>query len=158
MQISDDPTDVVHSIFKMERTFNHPAARVFAKFAETGAKRAWFVDNDPPGWSTETYALDFKIGGREHGIWLSPEGNRISNETVYLDIVDDARIVLAYSMARDGVIMSASLGTTTFKPTDGGTLLSYCEQGAFLQNRDRIESREKGWAWLLDNLDETLSA
>lgn len=80
-----------------------------------------------------------------------------TNETTYLDIVDNERIVYAYTMAMDGVVHSASLATIQFLADDAGTQLTYCEQGAAFQGSDGIEGREKGWAWLLDHLEKALA-
>ena len=78
MDALNDPTEVVHSTFKIERQFKHVPAKVFAAFSTADRKKTWFSDMDPPGWTTEAYGLDFQVGGREHGTWKSPDGNRIS--------------------------------------------------------------------------------
>ncbi|MBO6676358.1 MAG: SRPBCC family protein [Rhizobiales bacterium] len=148
---------IAHASFSIKRTFKHPPAKVFEAFAEQDKKHHWFVASDGPEWTTKRYGLDFTVGGREHGEWVGPDRIAHTNETTYLDIVDNERIVYAYTMAMDGVVHSASLATIQFLADDAGTQLTYCEQGAYFQGSDGIEGREKGWAWLLDHLEKALA-
>jgi Activator of Hsp90 ATPase homolog 1-like protein len=76
-------------------------------------------------------------------------GPETRNETVYLDIVPDRRIMMAYTMAFDGKNISASLGTVEFEAIGAGTRLIYTEQGAFFDGADGPSSRKQGWNGLL---------
>jgi uncharacterized protein YndB with AHSA1/START domain len=72
-------------------------------------------------------------------------GPETRNETVYLDIVPDRRIVMAYTMAFDGKNISASLGTVEFEAIGAGTRLIYTEQGAFFDGlTDRRPENSNG--------------
>lgn len=75
----------------------------------------------------------------------------------YLDIVDDERIVYAYTMAQDGRVHSASLVTVLLAPKDGGTRLTFTEQGAYFAPTDGAAGRAAGWTSLLDHLVHTVS-
>jgi len=66
-------------------------------------------------------------------------------------------IVFAYTMARDGTTISASLATVEMAPAGTGTRLTLTEQGAFLDGRDKVEHRETGWRALLDTLETALA-
>jgi uncharacterized protein YndB with AHSA1/START domain len=145
---------VVHDTLVTERTYGHPSDRVFAAWRDPAIKRKWFVEGE--GWRIEEYGLDFRVGGREHGRFRLGNGPETRNETVYLDIVPDRRIVMAYSMAVDGKNISASLGTVEFEAIDAGTRLMYTEQGAFFDGLDGPSSRKQGWDELLERLAETL--
>jgi uncharacterized protein YndB with AHSA1/START domain len=94
------------------RTATHPIAD-----SQRGATRrpsaSGFAEDE--GWRIEEYGLDFRVGGREHGRFRRGNGPETRNETVYLDIVPDRRIVMAYTMALDGKSISASLGTVEFE-------------------------------------------
>jgi uncharacterized protein YndB with AHSA1/START domain len=145
---------VVHDTIATERTYGHRPDRVFGAWRDPATKRKWFAEGE--GWRIEEYGLDFRVGGREHGRFRLGNGPEIRNETVYLDIVPDRRIVMAYTMAVDGKHISASLGTVEFEASDAGTRLMYTEQGAFLDGADGSSSRKQGWIELLEHLAATL--
>ncbi|MFQ6547452.1 SRPBCC family protein [Aestuariibius sp. 2305UL40-4] len=153
---------VEHQSFTIERSIRACPGHVFAAWTDPALKRRWFVDHEGPGWETLDYALDFRVGGREHGRWkmaatdVTMAGEH-ANETVYLDIVDGERIVYAYTMAMDGRVHSASLMSVEFEESGGGTLLRLTEQGAFFDGSDGIERRKGGWEWLLGALASALA-
>lgn len=148
---------VEHAAFTLERVYAHPPARVFAAWATVAAKRRWFVVGAGPEWETLSYDLDFRIGGREHGHFRRNGAEVHANETVYLDIAPDRRIVFAYSMEVDERRISASLGTVELRPAGDGTRLTYTEQAAYLDGLDTRAAREGGWGWLLDQLETALA-
>lgn len=145
---------VSHETFTIERTVAAPPARVFDLWSDTAKKRRWFVDSDGPEWTTLEYDVDFRVGGREHGRWRHDDGSVLANETVFMDIVPDARIVMAYSMMKDDVRLSASLATVTFAAQGDATRMIFTEHGAFFDGNDDAASRRKGMEWLFDHLDK----
>ena len=78
-----------------------------------------------------------------------PAAQLISNDTVYLDIQRNARIIIAYTMAAEGKIFSSSMSTIEFKPHGKGTQLIYTEQGAYLGEVNQAVGREHGCKDLL---------
>src|SRR5919106_5074906 len=134
---------VVHETIVTEHTYDSPPHRVFAAWRDSATKRDRFAEGE--GWRIEEYELDFRVGGREHGRFRRGNGPETRNETIYLDIVPDRRIVMAYTMAVDGAIISASLGTVEFEAIGAGTRLIYTEQGAFFDGADRASSRQQRW-------------
>jgi uncharacterized protein YndB with AHSA1/START domain len=148
---------VVHSSYTIERVYGATPAQVFAAWATPDAKRQWFVDMDSAEWQSLDYGLDFRVGGREHGRFrFGGKGPVHGNDTVYLDIVPDARIVFAYTMSMDERRTSASIVTVELKPDDKGTRLVFTEHGAFLDGLDTAERRKGGWGTLLDHLGVVL--
>jgi uncharacterized protein YndB with AHSA1/START domain len=145
---------VVHDTIVIERTYGRPPDRVFSAWRDPATKRLWFAEGE--GWRIEEYGLDFRVGGREHGRFRRLNGPETRNETVYLDIVPDRRIVMAYTMAVGGKNISASLGTVEFEAIGAGTRLIYTEQGAFFDGADQPSSRRQGWNGLLERLAATL--
>jgi uncharacterized protein YndB with AHSA1/START domain len=146
---------VEHGNFALERRFDAAPALVFRALTDVGMKRRWFADGD--GWVTEDYVLDAREGGRETGTFRFENGPPIRNETIYLDVVPNHRLVMAYCMYIDGKRLSASLATVTLLPDGAGTKLTYTEQAAFLDGADTLASRKDGCAQLLDTLGGELT-
>ncbi|MDI1327942.1 MAG: SRPBCC family protein [Brevundimonas sp.] len=153
---------VAHGTFTVERRYDASPARVFRAYSEPAAFRRWFVDGE--GWTIHEWEHDFRVGGRAGGRFrLGDKGNETwFNDTDYLDIAPDQRIVCSYVMGRevDGQKQraSASLGTTELVADGSGTRLIYTEQGAFFDGADDIRMREQGCAELLDALGRELDA
>ena len=146
---------VVHDTLVTERIYDAAPERVFAAWRDPAVKRRWFAEGE--GWRVEEYGLDFRVGGREVGRFRFADGPETRNDTVYLDIVADRRIVMAYTMAIAGTIISASLGTVEFEASGSGTRLIYTEQGAFFDGIDGPASRSQGWRGLLESLAAMLA-
>jgi uncharacterized protein YndB with AHSA1/START domain len=157
---------VVHGSFTIERVYRASPAQVFAAFAKEETKRRWFAEGK--GWEVDEFTIDFRVGGRERSRFrfmrgpdapagTPPSGTPMGNDTVYMDIVPERRIVFAYTMSISDKPFSASLTTIELHPKDGGTELVLTEQGAFFEGSDGPELREKGWRSLLAQLEHELA-
>jgi uncharacterized protein YndB with AHSA1/START domain len=152
-------TPVVHASFSIDRIYPVEPARVFQAFADHDMKRRWFVEGE--GFEVHSYSSDFRVGGREESRFQFLGNDQVpptpmGNDTVYLDIVPNERIVIAYSMTLAGRPFSASLATMEFEPVTEGTRLVYTEQAAFLEGSDGPELREAGCRQLLESLAREL--
>jgi uncharacterized protein YndB with AHSA1/START domain len=154
MHTTANQRSVVHSTFSIERMYPSPPSRVFAAFSNQGTKRRWFAEGE--GWEVDEFTLDFRVGGREVSRFRFKGGPPMSNDTVYLDIVPDRRIVFAYTMTVGDKRISVSLATVEIAPSGDGTRLVYTEQGAFFDGADKPEGREAGCRELLEKLGEEL--
>ena len=154
MHTTANQSSVVHSTFSIERTYPSPPARVFAAFSNQATKRRWFAEGE--GWKIDEFTLDFRVGGREISRFRFNGGAPMGNDTVYLDIVSDRRIVLAYTMTVGEQRISVSLATIEIAPAGDGTRLVYTEQGAFLDGKDTSQDRQEGCRELLNKLGEEL--
>lgn len=146
-----------HHTFVLERTYPVPVEKVWAAFADKEAKRLWF-GAEVDALTMTAFEDDFRVGG--HGVSEGSFHGGPSTKflSTYTDIVDRERIVYSYDMWLDDAHVSTSITTIVLEPTDGGTLLSFTEQGVHLDGHDTGEQREQGTAGLLDDLGATLES
>jgi uncharacterized protein YndB with AHSA1/START domain len=152
---------VSHSTFVIERSYPAAAERVFIALSDPAKKRRWFAEGE--GFKVDDFQMDFRVGGFERSRFRFaantpiPEGTPCANDTVYLDIVPNRRIVLAYTMSVGGKRISASQATFELLSAAGGTQLVFTEQAAFFEGADGPQMREAGWRQLLDRLAQELA-
>ena len=146
---------VIHSTFVIERSYPATPERVFGAFADSARKRRWFVESG--GHQVEHYEMDFRVGGKERARFRFKEGTPLpgiacTNDTSYLDIVSNRRVMLASAMSLGEKCISASLVTVELLPSETGTDLILTNQSAFFEGADGPEIREAGWRELLEQL------
>lgn len=147
-------TATYHSTFTIARRYDAAPARVFRAFSDPAAHSRWYVEGD--GWPIAEYSHDFRVGGRESGRFSQDRKTMIDNETLYLDIVENQRIIFAYAMSVGGKRISASLATVELLADGSGTRLKFTEQGAFF-DAGGAKDREGGWNELLGLLEKEVA-
>ncbi len=144
---------VTHATFHIDRVFDCAPARLWDAFTDPARKAAWACH--------ETWAMQemtFAVGGREVSGGSDPGGPYWAFEGTYLDIVEGERFVLAYTMRRDGLAVSASIITWQVFPDPKGARLLFTDQGAYLDGHADPAEREAGSGVGLDNLAALLAA
>jgi uncharacterized protein YndB with AHSA1/START domain len=147
---------VVHATFRIERSYDAPAARVWRALTDQTAKTKWF--GGPPGkWELIERHMDVRPGGTERlkGRWES--GTVSTFDAVYHDVIANQRLVYSYQMHLGDRKISVSLATLQLRVANGRTTLIVTEQGAFLDGYDDAGSREQGTGQLLDALGASLA-
>ena len=156
---------ITHATFTIDRTYAAAPARVFAAFADPAMKKRWLLDGK--GFATDQYTAEFRVGGCEKSRFTfqgrveggPPAGTQMGNDTVYLDIEPNRRIVFAYTMLVGDRRMSASLATVELSPSSaGGTRLVFTEQAVFFDPADGARLRESGWRDLLSKVNDVVTA
>lgn len=163
MTTGDTPV-LAHGTFTIERRYDAAPARVFRAYADPAAFRRWFVEGK--GFTIHEWTHDFRVGGRDGGRFRfgGEENDTWFNDTEYLDIVENRRIIVAYVMGREvggeKERASASLATTELVADGAGTRLIYTEQGAYFgpDGAAHIPLREHGCGEMLNALGDELKA
>lgn len=147
----------IHKSFVLERVYPHAPARLFNAFKDPAKKARWFVGGE--GFIVNGATWDFRVGGWERFKFrFGEKGPPMTNDTVFMEIVENQRIVFAYSMTIGGNPLSVSLTTVEFVAQDGGkkTLLRFSEHDTFLDGNDGLDSRREGTTGLLQSLANEL--
>lgn len=147
-------TGVIHGSFTLERTYPTTAARVFRALTDPASKRRWFAGGD--GFVVDFYEMDFRVNGFERTRFRHGDGPPMTNDTVFLDVVPDERLIFAYSMTLGGAPMSSSLATIELSERRGSTLLRLTEHTAYVDGHDGSTSRREGTLGLLEALAREL--
>lgn len=150
---------VVHASFRIEKTYPHPVAKVFAAFADGAIKQRWLNPQAPQNGAA--YENDFRVGGQEHSRSIMGDdtpfpGAVLSSQALYLDVIANQRIVTGSNMMMNGTPFSGSLLTFEFEADGDGTRLICTHAGAYFENSDGPAMREHGWNYLLDQLGTVL--
>jgi uncharacterized protein YndB with AHSA1/START domain len=140
---------VIHSTFSLERVYDTSTGRVFAAWADPAAKARWFSPSSP-------HELDFRVGGREVNRGRNPDGQVLTFESHYHDIVADQRIAYTSTLSVGENVVTVSLTTVELTPDGDSTRLVLTEHGAFLDGHEQPAWREQGTSEWLDALGAEL--
>ncbi|MGH8080576.1 MAG: SRPBCC domain-containing protein [Lysobacter sp.] len=152
-----------HTEFTIEREFAVAPRKVFRAWADPQAKHAWTLCE--PGMTMVDHRMDFRPGGEEFILTRGPDGTLHRFLGRYYDIVENERIVYAFSIDVDEVRFSVSLATVEFHAhgsgsgSGSGSRMVFTEQLAFLdgmqQREERIEGTQAGFDHLALYLHES---
>ncbi len=145
---------VIHKSFTIERAYPTAVELVFRAHSDPQKRRRWFAEGE--GFVVDSYSLDFEIGGFERCRYRHGDGPPMTLDGVYLDIVQNERIVFAYAMTIGGAPMSSSLATVELISSSPGTLLRFTEHIAFLDGNDGSAGRREGSIGMLEALAHDL--
>lgn len=143
-------TAALHDSLTLERTYNASPSRVFAAWKDVEARERW----SRPSPDTEIVydQAEFRAGGLDV-VRCGAKGDlRYSAHVRYMEIIPDARIVMAESVAEDGLVRAASLITIEFEPAGKSTRLKATLQISALDGPDMLQGYRDGWEPTLDNL------
>lgn len=140
---------ISHESFTLERIYPNCRDHVWSAWSDPMKKSKWL------GAPLETF--DFRSGGGERSRFRDQMGEHV-NEGHYFEIDPGRRIVLAYSMAMNGRVHTASLATIVLSDEGGGTRLTYTEQMCVIPPSDGVAGRRRGWEELLDGIAPVLAA
>jgi uncharacterized protein YndB with AHSA1/START domain len=104
----------------LTRIIDAPCSRVFQAWTDPELLKQWFA---PLPWTTSMAALDVRPGGSSLIVMRWPEGNEFPNRGVYLDVVENERIVFtdAFTQAWEPSEKPFITGVLTFEDLDGKT-------------------------------------
>lgn len=137
----------------LERVIDAPPEALFRAWTDPELLKQWFT---PRPWSVAHAECDVRPGGANLIVMRSPEGAEFPNRGVYLDVVENRRLVFtdAYVDAWTPSEKPFMTATITFEPVGGKT--RYVARVQHWSAADR-EAHEKmgfheGWSKATDQL------
>lgn len=105
----------------VERVFDAPRALVWEAWTNPRHLAQWW---GPHGFTTTIEKMDFRVGGEWRHVMHGPDGANYPNRSVFLDIVEQERIVFAHGGEREGGPGVSFTATWTFEAQGGKTRLT----------------------------------
>ena len=148
-----NPTSSDERELVLTRLIAAPREKVFKAWTDPELLKQWFA---PLPWTTPHAELDVRTGGANLIVMRSPEGNEFPNRGVYLEVIENERLVFtdAYTKAWEPSEKPFFTAVLTFEDEGGKT--RYTARALHWTVADR-ETHEKmgfheGWGQCADQL------
>lgn len=141
-------------VLRIGRVLDVPRDRAFACWATAERLRQWWV---PAPWTAPEAELDFRPGGSNRVVMRSPDGQTVLHQSVFLDIVENTRIVFTDAFTQAWVPSARAFitGEVTFADAPGGT--RYDVAVRHWSEADRKQHEEMGfqaaWSLVIDQME-----
>jgi uncharacterized protein YndB with AHSA1/START domain len=150
------------------RIINAPRHKVFKAWTDPELLMQWFA---PLPWTTPRAEMDVRPGGSSQVIMRGPDGSEFPNPGVYLDVVQDERIVATNAFAKawepiakpedeadcNALFMVLDL---TFEDEDGNTRYTARARHWTIADREAHEKMgfHEGWSVCTEQLAKLVEA
>jgi uncharacterized protein YndB with AHSA1/START domain len=138
----------------LTRVIDAPRDKIFKAWTNPELVKQWFA---PLPWTTPHVEMDVRAGGANLFVMSDPDGNQFPNRGVYLDVVENEKLVFtdAFTSAWVPSAKPFMVGTITLEDLDGGktrytaTVLHWSEE-----DRQAHENMgfHQGWGQCTDQL------
>ncbi|HEV7228350.1 SRPBCC family protein [Brevundimonas sp.] len=133
-EIEANPCDtdgVAHTFdLVLERTIDAPPEKVFRAYTDPAILSQWFA---PKPWSISDMVLEPHPGGRFNFVMHGPEGERFPNSGIYLEIVENRRII------------STDALTPNWKPAGAPFMVARIDLEPTADGRTRYKATASHW-------------
>lgn len=139
----------------LTRLIDAPPGKVYSAWTEPALLKQWFC---PKPWTVASAELDVRPGGASAIVMRSPEGQEFPSTGVYLEVVENQRLVFtdAYTRAWEPSAKPFMTGIITFENEGGQT--RYTARVLHWSAADRKTHEEmgfhEGWGKATDQLAE----
>jgi uncharacterized protein YndB with AHSA1/START domain len=153
MTTAADATPASDRELVLTRLIDAPRAAVYRAWTEPELLKQWFA---PLPWTTPHAELDVRPGGASFFIMRSPEGKDFPNRGIYLEVVENEKLVFTDAYTRAWEPSPKAFMTVTVTLADEGGRTRYTARVQHWTVEDR-EAHEKmgfhqGWGQCADQL------
>jgi uncharacterized protein YndB with AHSA1/START domain len=137
----------------LTRLIDAPREKVFRAWTEAELLKQWFA---PLPWTTPSATLDVRPGGANAIVMRNPEGNEFPTAGVYLEVVQNERLVFTDAYTKAWEPAQKPFMTVILTLEDAGGKTKYTARARHWTVADR-EAHEKmgfhqGWGQCTDQL------
>lgn len=142
----------------LTRIIDAPREKVFKAWTDADLLKQWFA---PLPYTTPHAELDVRVGGSNLIVMRGPDGNEFPNRGVYLEIVENERIVVTDAYTKAWELSEKPFMTLILTFEDHGGRTKYTAFARHWTVADR-EAHEKmgfheGWGICADQLEALVS-
>jgi uncharacterized protein YndB with AHSA1/START domain len=157
MQYNPDQSYISDRELVLTRIIDAAPEKVFRAWTEPELIVQWFA---PLPWTTSRAEIDLRPGGNSLIVMRSPEGVEYPNPGVYLEVVQNERLVFtdAYTCAWEPSPEPFMTGVITFEDIGGKTRYTARVLHWTVADRERHEQMgfHQGWGQCADQLADLL--
>lgn len=137
----------------LTRLIDAPREKLYRAWTDADLLKQWFV---PAPWTIAHAEVDVRPGGGSLIVMRSPEGEEMPNRGVYLDVVENERLVFtdAYTAGWQPTEKPFFTAIVTFEEEDGKTRYTARARHWKKEDRDAHEAMgfHEGWGICADQL------
>jgi uncharacterized protein YndB with AHSA1/START domain len=137
----------------LTRIFHAPRAKVFKAWTDPALLKQWFA---PSPWTTPVAEMDVRPGGSSLMVMRGPDGMESLNRGVYLDVVENERLVFtnAYTEAWEPSERPFMTVVLSFEDEAGGTRYTARVRHWTVADREAHETMgfHQGWVACAEQL------
>jgi uncharacterized protein YndB with AHSA1/START domain len=138
----------------LTRLINAPREKVFKAWTDAELLKRWFA---PLPYTTPHAELDVRAGGSNFITMRGPDGNEFPNRGVYLEVIENERIVVTDAFTSAWVPSEKPFMTLiiTFEEQDGKTKYTALVRHWSVADREAHEKMgfHEGWGQCADQLE-----
>ena len=158
MTAPDKSSPTVDRELVLTRIIDAPREKVFRAWTEPELLKQWFA---PLPWTTPVAETDVRPGGASLIVMRSPDGKELPNRGVYLEVVENQRLVFTDAYTKAWELAEKPFMTVILTFGDEGGKTKYTARVCHWTVADR-EAHEKmgfhqGWAQCTDQLAQLVS-
>ena len=153
-----EPAPIAERELVLERLLDAPAEALFRCWTDAELIKPWFC---PPPWRVTEARLDARPGGANYILMEGPEGQKMPNYGLYLEVVPNRKIVFtdAFVKAWEPGGKPFMVATITFTPEGDKTRYVARIQHWSKEDRDFHEPMfHGGWGIATDQLEKAAQA
>ncbi len=139
----------------LTRLLDAPRQKLFRCWTDAELLKQWFV---PKPWSIARAELDVRPGGSTLIVMKNPEGEEFPNPGIYLEIVENEKIVLTDAYTSAWVPSAKPFMTAIITFADEGDKTRYTAIARHWSEEDRKAHEEmgfhEGWGICADQLEK----
>lgn len=154
MTESASPNGTAQRELSITRTIDATPDKVYRAWSEPALMKRWFA---PLPWTTPHVELDVRPGGSSLIVMRSPEGGEYPNPGVYLEVIENERLVMTDAYTRAWEPSGKPFTTLILTFEDEGGKTKYTARMLHWTEADREEHEKmgfhEGWGQCTDQLE-----